>query len=231
MGVVRIERESAVASKEVGRAQAGEGLASLGNGREIVGHTENDDGNIPLVKVLPESLSVAQQLYLSLGYGDDPAADPQVVLGAALTCELEKKGVSVAGSRWMKSNRPWPPGFMPVIRLAHATGLCGGMLVCRGRKLPCAARAAKCGISPAAMNCRRSSGSMPSMPRIMSLWCGAGDSVPRMTERDIPSATARSVTAATANIHLRNRFIFVRRSGCGRSSRAHRCAAQSLLET
>lgn len=80
-GIVRIERESAVASKEVGRAQAGEGLASLGNGREIVGHTENDDGNIPLVKVLPESLSVAQQLYLSLGYGDDPAADPQVVLG------------------------------------------------------------------------------------------------------------------------------------------------------
>ena len=32
-------------------------------------------------------------------------------------------------SLWIKSKIPCPPGFIPVMKLDQATGLCGGMLV------------------------------------------------------------------------------------------------------
>src|SRR5581483_5462493 len=76
----------------------------------------------------------------------------------------------------MKSNMPCPPAFIPVIRFDHATGLWGGMLVVSRRKDPWPANAEKFGLFPSAMNCFNRSGSMPSMPRMMSFWsvCEAG---------------------------------------------------------
>src|ERR1035438_3912853 len=50
----------------------------------------------------------------------------------------------------MKSKMPWPPAFIPVMRLDHATGLWGGMLVVKRRKEPSCASRAKLGILPSA---------------------------------------------------------------------------------
>src|SRR5579859_2952871 len=68
----------------------------------------------------------------------------------------------------MKSKTPCPPAFIPVIMFDHATGLCGGMLDVKRRNDPCAARRAKFGILPSAMNFVSRSGSSPSMPRMIS---------------------------------------------------------------
>src|SRR6266849_8947797 len=108
----------------------------------------------------------------------------------------------------MKSKIPCPPGFMPVIRLAQATGLCGGMLVCKLRKLPRAARAAKFGIFPSPRYCRNNCGSMPSMPRIMSRFLGAGDSSPRVRNQDTARMAPSNAVAPSTSSHLGNRFIF-----------------------
>src|SRR5437588_5527103 len=70
----------------------------------------------------------------------------------------------------MKSKMPCPPAFMPVIRFDHATGLCGGMLVVSKRNESVRASVEKFGILPSAVNCRRRSGSMPSIPRMISFW-------------------------------------------------------------
>src|ERR1700722_4475610 len=67
----------------------------------------------------------------------------------------------------MKSKIPCPPAFIPVMRFDHATGLCGGMLVVNRRNDPCSARREKFGILPSAMNFVSSSGSIPSMPRMI----------------------------------------------------------------
>src|SRR5712692_1280017 len=108
----------------------------------------------------------------------------------------------------MKSKIPCPPGFMPVIRLAQATGLCGGVLVCKLRKLPRAARAAKFGIFPSFMYCRNNCGSMPSIPKINSLFFGARDSSLRVRNSDTPRMAPSSAVAPSASSHLGNRFIF-----------------------
>src|SRR6266496_330795 len=70
----------------------------------------------------------------------------------------------------MKSKSPWPPGFIPVIRFDHATGLCGGMLVVSSLNDPFCVSAEKFGSLPSAMYCFRSCGSIPSIPRMMSFW-------------------------------------------------------------
>ena len=49
---------------------------------------------------------------------------------------------------------------------------------------------------------------MPSMPRTMSLWCGAGGPALCERERDTPRAEARSATATRTSIHPGSRFIF-----------------------
>jgi len=64
---------------------------------------------------------------------------------------------------------------------------CGGILVCRGRKLPRAASAAKLGIFPWSIKRRSSSGSMPSIPKTRSFRFCAGDSARYLRASDRPS--------------------------------------------
>ena len=45
---------------------------------------------------------------------------------------VDRNGVIVFGSRWMKSKMPWPPGSRPVMKEDHATGLWGGIDVPSG---------------------------------------------------------------------------------------------------
>ena len=70
---------------------------------------------------------------------------------------VDRKGVMVFGSRWMKSKMPWPPGSSPVMKVDHATGLCGGIVVASGANVPVEARRANAGMRPAAIICRVSS--------------------------------------------------------------------------
>src|SRR6266404_9971325 len=64
----------------------------------------------------------------------------------------------------MKSKMPCEPGPEPLMKLAQATGLCGGVLVPRSLKPPAAAILVKFGINPAFIMLDASRGSMPSMP-------------------------------------------------------------------
>ena len=48
----------------------------------------------------------------------------------------------------MKSKIPCEPGPAPLMKLAQATGLCGGMLVPNGRNPPCRRSRSRCGSSP-----------------------------------------------------------------------------------
>jgi len=48
---------------------------------------------------------------------------------------------------------------------------------------------------------------MPSMPRMMSLWCGAGGSALYEIARDTPKAAARTATTTRASFRPGNRFI------------------------
>ena len=45
-------------------------------------------------------------------------------------------GTIVFGSRWMKSKMPCAPGSRPVMKVDHATGLCGGIVVPSGANAP-----------------------------------------------------------------------------------------------
>ena len=64
----------------------------------------------------------------------------------------------------MKSKMPCEPGPAPLMKLAQATGLCGGMLVPSGLKPPTSRSRARCGSWPAFIMDSESRGSMPSMP-------------------------------------------------------------------
>ena len=64
----------------------------------------------------------------------------------------------------MKSKIPCEPGPAPLMKLAQATGLCGGMLVRSGRKPPCLRSRSRCGSSPAFIMASDKRGSMPSTP-------------------------------------------------------------------
>ena len=96
----------------------------------------------------------------------------------------------------MKSKMPCPPASMPVIKLDQATGLCGGMLVPSSRNEPCSASFEKFGIFPSAMNCFKSRGSMPSMPRMMS-FCSPFQGGVRRHEDTIAMPTSEKNAAST----------------------------------
>ncbi len=64
----------------------------------------------------------------------------------------------------MKSKIPWSPGPAPLMKLAQATGLCGGVLVPSGLKPPPALSLLRLGSSPSLIIRSQSRGSMPSMP-------------------------------------------------------------------
>src|SRR6267378_8578321 len=98
---------------------------------------------------------------------------------------------------------------MPVIRFAQATVLFGGVLVCKLRKLPRVASAAKFGVFPSFIYCRNNSGSMPSMPKINSFFFfGAGDSSPRVRSHDTPRMAPSRAAAPRTSSDLGNFFIF-----------------------
>ena len=64
----------------------------------------------------------------------------------------------------MKSKMPCEPGPAPLMKLAQATGLCGGMLVPRLLNPPAARACARLGSRPGFIMLADSRGSMPSMP-------------------------------------------------------------------
>ncbi len=49
---------------------------------------------------------------------------------------VDRYGVMVFGSRWMKSKIPWPPASVPEMKSDHATGLWGGIEVPREENPP-----------------------------------------------------------------------------------------------
>lgn len=67
----------------------------------------------------------------------------------------------------MKSKIPCPPGSIPVMKLDHATGLCGGRLVRSRRKSPSFRNLWKEGSFPCSMKSCKTAGSIPSKPSMM----------------------------------------------------------------
>src|SRR5580658_2118797 len=68
----------------------------------------------------------------------------------------------VDGSRCTKSKMPCSEASRPVMKVDHAVGLCGGVVVARREKLPCVRMRARFGRSA---QCRSTNpGSMPSTP-------------------------------------------------------------------
>ena len=63
---------------------------------------------------------------------------------------------------------PWPPGSIPVMKVDHATGLSGGMLVASGANPPSEASRAKFGSRPSSMCVCSRPWSMPSIPSTMT---------------------------------------------------------------
>src|SRR5579863_5551549 len=64
---------------------------------------------------------------------------------------------------------PWRPGFKPVEKVDHDTGVCDGIVDSSGAKLPCLASFARLGSLPSSIHFRVSLASAPSKPRITSL--------------------------------------------------------------
>ncbi len=64
----------------------------------------------------------------------------------------------------MKSKIPWSPGPAPLMKLAQATGLCGGVLVPRVLNPPPARSFSRLGSRPSCIIRSESRGSMPSIP-------------------------------------------------------------------
>ena len=70
--------------------------------------------------------------------------------------------------RMKKSKMPCEPGPLPLMKLAQATGLCGGMLVPSRLNPPVARSLAKWGSRPSFIMFSDRTGSMPSMPMTMT---------------------------------------------------------------
>src|SRR5579864_8914801 len=89
---------------------------------------------------------------------------------------------------------PWPSGSIPVMKVDHATGLCGGVVVCSGLKSPW--RRSRARLGSALQCCWTNCGSIPSTPRTMTrgplAWLG-----------ETPQPAARMKTPT--NAHRRNR--------------------------
>ena len=103
----------------------------------------------------------------------------------------------------MKSNRPCPPAFMPVIMFDHATGLCGGILEVRRLNEPLCASVAKFGIFPSCMKRVSSWGSMPSMPKMMSFCPPCQCALPRWHEGNRATDVNANKQASSQTIFLR----------------------------
>src|SRR5271156_904747 len=106
----------------------------------------------------------------------------------------------------MKSKIPCEPGPAPLMKLAQATGLCGGMLVPSSLKPPDVRSFARLGSRPSFIMLSERRGSMPSTPMMMIFLPAARD-----TRRTLPSQTPAPAapTAAVAATPLRK----VRRLG------------------
>ena len=81
----------------------------------------------------------------------------------------------------MKSKIPCEPGPAPLMKLAQATGLCGGVLVPSVLKPPPARSFSRLGSRPAFIMRSDSRGSMPSMPMTITF-------LPRLRETWLPRA-------------------------------------------
>ena len=64
----------------------------------------------------------------------------------------------------MKSKMPCPPGFVPVAKVDHATGVCAGVVVATRENAPSARSRWRFGSSPAASIVWTIVGSSPSSP-------------------------------------------------------------------
>ena len=79
----------------------------------------------------------------------------------------------------MKSKIPCEPGPAPLMKLAQATGLCGGVLVPRLLKPPPARSFSRLGSRPAFIMLSESRGSIPSTPITITF-------LPRLRETWLP---------------------------------------------
>ena len=92
---------------------------------------------------LPERLPAPQQLDAAARQRELPLAERRSIAPPASVFVVDRYGIIVFGSRWMKSKMPWPPGSRPVMKVDHATGLCGGIVVPSGANDPPSRRAAR----------------------------------------------------------------------------------------
>ena len=83
------------------------------------------------------------------------------------------------------------PGFMPVAKVAHATGDSEGVVVPSAANVPSSASRARCGSSPASIRVATTSGSAPSNPRTSSR-----SSAPALAAARSPSAKPTRLTIA-----------------------------------
>ena len=83
---------------------------------------------------------------------------PVALARQGLGRRIERGALLAAGCRWMKSKMPCEPGPAPLMKLAQATGLCGGMLVPSLLKPPAARSLARLGSRPASIMLSRQAG-------------------------------------------------------------------------
>ena len=138
---------------------------------------------MPLIVVgIPLAARVSQNAFPFRSSSTRPPVSGRIQLPIRIVfCEgsallVDRYGVNVAGSRWIKSKMPWPPGSIPVIKFDQATGLRGGTLVASFRKSPCAFSRVKLGSFPCSIRRSTIRGSRPSIPRTSTrfppVWVG-----------------------------------------------------------
>src|SRR5437588_1622240 len=98
----------------------------------------------------------------------------------------------------MKSKMPCEPGPAPLMKLAQATGLCGGMLVPRSLKPPAARSLVRLGSRPAFIMLSESRGSIPSMPITITFLPRLLETRPLLPSQNEPAPTAAAPAAAIA---------------------------------
>src|SRR5579872_3553803 len=99
---------------------------------------------------------------------------------------------------------PWPSGSIPVMNVDHATGLCGGVVVCSGLKSPW--RRSRSRLGSAFQCCWTNCGSIPSTPRTITRRPDACE-----PETPQPAASTSTGSRKYAGENLRkaeNRFPF-----------------------